>query len=159
VRSDAALRAGKFAEAAQSIAPVLPADIQANGGREVIGQVFNAFADSGKRPAAVAALDALLAKVDLNAIDPYTIGTLMMSYTKLGSLDRAFAIGDQWLTHQRSLGLIGPGWASVWKPEMRTFRIDARFQAFASRLGFLDYWKEYGPPDDCDLQDGKLTCH
>jgi TolB-like protein len=158
VRADAALRAGNFAEAAQSLAPGLPADIQANGGREVIYQVFNAFADSDKKPAAIVALDALLAKVDVTAIDPYTIGTLMMFYTKLGSLDRAFAIGDRWLAHQRSQGLVGPAWATVWKPEMRAFRKDPRFQAFATRLGLMDYWKEYGPPDDCDLQDGKLTC-
>jgi TolB-like protein len=159
VRSDAALRAGKFAEAAQSLAPVLPADIQANGGREVIDRVFNAFADGGRQPAAVAALDALLAKVDVTAIDPYTFGNFMMWYTKLGSLDRAFAIGDQWLTHMKSQGLVGPAWAVVWKPEMRAFRMEPRFQAFATRLGFMDYWKEYGPPDECDLQDGKLTCH
>jgi TolB-like protein len=159
VRADAALRAGKFADAAQSLAPVLPVNIQAIGGREVVYQVFNAFADSKRRPAAVAALDALLAKVDVTAIDAYTIGTFMMSYTKLGSLDRAFAIGNQWLAHQRSRGLVGPGWAVIWKPELRPFRQDPRFLAFATRLGFMDYWKEYGPPDDCDLQDGKLTCH
>ena len=159
VRSDAALRAGKFAEAAQFLAPVLPADIQAIGGREVIDQVFSAFADGGRRAAAVAALDAMLAKVDVTAIDPYTIGTLMMCYTKLGSLDRAFAIGDQWVTHAKSQGLVGPAWAVVWKPEMRAFRMDPRFQAFATHLGFMDYWKEYGPPDDCELTDGKLTCH
>jgi TolB-like protein len=159
VRADAALRAGELAEAAQSLAATLPADIRANGGREVIGQVFNAFADSEKKTAAVAALDALLAKVDVTAIDPYTIGTFMMCYTKLGSLERAFVIGDQWLAHQRSQGLVGPAWAVIWKPEMRAFRMDSRFQAFANRLRFMDYWKEYGPPDECDLQDGKLTCH
>jgi hypothetical protein len=28
-----------------------------------------------------------------------------------------------------------------------------------TRLGMMDYWKQYGPPDDCDLRDGRLTCH
>ena len=30
---------------------------------------------------------------------------------------------------------------------------------FATRMGFMEYWQQYGPPDDCDLNDGKLTCH
>ncbi len=39
------------------------------------------------------------------------------------------------------------------------FRQDARFQAFTTRLGLMAFWQKYGPPDDCDLKDGKLTCH
>jgi hypothetical protein len=41
---------------------------------------------------------------------------------------------------------------------MRPFRKDPRFQALVTRIGLIDYWKKYGPPDDCDLSDGKLTC-
>ena len=48
---------------------------------------------------------------------------------------------------------------AYWLPEMRPFRRDLRFQAFVTRLGLMEYWKQYGPPDDCDLNDGKLTCH
>jgi hypothetical protein len=43
--------------------------------------------------------------------------------------------------------------------ELKGFRRDPRFQALATRLGLMDYWQQYGPPDDCDLKDGKLTCH
>jgi hypothetical protein len=39
------------------------------------------------------------------------------------------------------------------------FRQNQRFQALATRLGLMEYWQQYGPPDDCDLKDGKLTCH
>jgi hypothetical protein len=48
---------------------------------------------------------------------------------------------------------------AIWTPELRGFRQDSRFQAFATRLGLMQYWQQYGPPDDCDLKDGKLTCH
>ena len=42
--------------------------------------------------------------------------------------------------------------------EMSPFRRDARFQEFVTRLGMMPYWEKYGPPDDCDLKDGKLSC-
>jgi TolB-like protein len=45
-----------------------------------------------------------------------------------------------------------------WSPEMRPFRRDARFQRLVSRLGLIDYWKQYGPPDDCDLHGDVLVC-
>lgn len=41
---------------------------------------------------------------------------------------------------------------------MRPFRHDPRFQAFATRLKLVEYWKHYGPPDSCGLEDDKLTC-
>jgi hypothetical protein len=46
----------------------------------------------------------------------------------------------------------------AWTPEYRPFRQDPRFQALVTRLGLMEYWQQYGPPDDCDLKDGKLTC-
>jgi hypothetical protein len=45
-----------------------------------------------------------------------------------------------------------------WGPEMRSFRQDKRFQALITRFGGMPYIEKYGPPDDCDLKDGKLTC-
>jgi hypothetical protein len=44
-------------------------------------------------------------------------------------------------------------------PQPTRFRQDQRFQALMTRMGYLGYWQQYGPPDDCDLKDGKLTCH
>jgi hypothetical protein len=41
---------------------------------------------------------------------------------------------------------------------MRPFRRDPRFPAFAERLGMIDYWKQYGPPDSCDLTGERLSC-
>jgi TolB-like protein len=46
----------------------------------------------------------------------------------------------------------------LWLPEMRPFRRDARFQRLVTRLRLIDYWKQYGPPDDCDLHGDVLVC-
>jgi len=27
------------------------------------------------------------------------------------------------------------------------------------RMGLFEYWNVYGPPDNCELKDGKLICH
>jgi hypothetical protein len=41
---------------------------------------------------------------------------------------------------------------------MRPLRRDPRFQTLVTRLKLIDYWQQFGPPDGCDLQDGKLLC-
>jgi TolB-like protein len=46
-----------------------------------------------------------------------------------------------------------------WAPELRAFRTDPRFQEFCSRLGLTEYWEQYGPPDGCELKQGRLHCH
>ena len=45
----------------------------------------------------------------------------------------------------------------IWTPELLPFRRDARFQRFAERLNFIDYWSVYGPPDGYELKDGRLV--
>jgi hypothetical protein len=49
-------------------------------------------------------------------------------------------------------------WTAVWLPEMRPFHRDPRFQTFCQRLGLFDYWNTYGPPDNCELREGRLVC-
>jgi hypothetical protein len=49
--------------------------------------------------------------------------------------------------------------SQLWFPELRAFRQDPRFQVVATRLGLMEYWQQYGSPDDCDVKDGKLICH
>jgi adenylate cyclase len=46
----------------------------------------------------------------------------------------------------------------VWMPEGRSLRQHRRFGEFCERAGLLDYWKQYGMPDDCRLVDGRLRC-
>jgi hypothetical protein len=56
-----------------------------------------------------------------------------------------------------SLGVSGDN-TRLWAPELRPFRVDRRFPAFAKRLGYMEYWQHYGPPDNCDLKDGQIAC-
>jgi hypothetical protein len=41
-------------------------------------------------------------------------------------------------------------------PEMIAFRRDARFQDFVRDLGLIDYWRERGPPEGCELKGERL---
>jgi hypothetical protein len=44
----------------------------------------------------------------------------------------------------------------LWLPELRAFRRDPRFGDLVAGLGLLDYWKEHGPPDNCEFRSGRL---
>jgi adenylate cyclase len=48
--------------------------------------------------------------------------------------------------------------ALVWHPEGRAVRLHPRFVEFAEKVGLLDYWKQFGMPDDCRLIEGRLGC-
>jgi hypothetical protein len=80
-------------------------------------------------------------------------------YTMLGDVDRAYQVSSQWLAESRRAGLTGiPFNLGFWLPEMRPFRADARFQELARRMGLIEYWRKFAPPDDCQLQGDTLTC-
>jgi hypothetical protein len=85
---------------------------------------------------------------------------LVESFTTVGALDEAYELANAALDQSGRLGSAGLGGWSVllWIPEMRAFRNDPRFQSLVRRMNMIDYWQQYGPPDDCDLKDGKLTC-
>ncbi len=74
---------------------------------------------------------------------------LILWHTMLGDLDAAFGFLARTLDHYARHGDRGVRLGGVlWLPEMQPFRADPRFQKFAARIGWLDYWREYGPPDD-----------
>ncbi len=75
---------------------------------------------------------------------------LILWHAMLGDLDGAFAFLTRTLDHYAQFGTVGSAWGVLWLPEMKPLRADPRFQAFAARIGWVDYWREYGPPDvDC----------
>jgi hypothetical protein len=84
-----------------------------------------------------------------------------MAYALLGALDVAYDLADQCLDSAAPDAVLATAYVNTfkWDPDLRPFRRDRRFQAFATRLGLMEYWQQYGAPDDCDLKDGKLTCH
>ena len=77
----------------------------------------------------------------------------------LGALDPAYELATLYLDEfVRSGTGGGAAWTFLWWPETRPFRKDPRFQAFVTRMNLIDYWKQYGPPDDCNLVGEQLLC-
>ncbi len=157
VRIRAVARAGRYAEAADLIVRGLTNAERMAGGEALTRQVYAARADPARRPQALAALRAFAALYPSEyAEDPEAY----LTYADLGALDDAYAAANALVDVFASKGEISPNsWRELWSPEMRRFRRDPRFQAFVSRLRLMDYWKQYGPPDGCDLKDDRLTCH
>ena len=79
------------------------------------------------------------------------------AYVILGELNAAYDLANQCLD-EAPAGQVS-GEACPWQPEWRNFRKDPRFQAYIARRGAMAYYEKYGPPDDCELKDGKLACH
>jgi TolB-like protein len=158
IYANAAKRHGHYAEAADRIMGNLPASLTGAGGDEVIRGVYAALGDPSKIPAARNALQNLLHKLKAEDLDVNTRKDMIELFTQLDALDVAFDLANQSLDQFARTGTVGSNWGVLWLPEMRPFRQDARFQDFVTRLGLMEYWKQYGPPDDCDLKDGKLIC-
>ena len=159
IYANAFVRSGHYAEAADRIVGTLPPGVRAAGGEAVIRGVYAALGDPTKKPAAS---DALLNLVHTLKPDDLPVNTrkdLLVLFTQLGALDRAFTLANQSLDLYARQGTVGTAWGALWIPEMRPFRQDARFQAFVTRLKLMDYWKALGPPDGCDLKQDKVSCY
>jgi TolB-like protein len=157
-----AMNAGRYAEAAEHMISLLAPSVLEVGGAEVVRLVYAAAAGAGDKRGAIEALQALRVGAAREAMArPIMVMLATVWFTRLGALDLSYDIAHAVLHEFESTGVL-PGAihvATCWLPEMRPFRQDPRFQDFVTRLGLMDYWKQYGPPDDCDLQDGKLVCH
>jgi hypothetical protein len=76
--------------------------------------------------------------------------------TMLGAVDEAYEIMDASLDAAAISGTVGSAWGVLWLKEMKPFRDDPRFIEVAKRIGFTDYWREYGPPDGYEFVNGRL---
>jgi TolB-like protein/tetratricopeptide (TPR) repeat protein len=160
-RSQAARRAGRYAEAAELMTPVLPAGVRAAGGEDVVRLVYHAFGDVATTGAAVSSLRALYARLDPPIAEGWPMAILGLNwYVLLGAMDDAYEIAQRFVTqfeHARHLSNITL--MPVWLPELAAFRGDPRFHEFTARLGLHEYWKANGPPDGYALHDGHLVAH
>jgi serine/threonine-protein kinase len=159
IYANAYARSGHYSEAADRLAIMLPPKLRAAGSDTVIKDVYAALGESARRPAATASLQSLVKRVKADDLDVNTRKVIMTLFVGLDALDSAFQFANQSLDYFARTGTFGSDWGGLWVPEMRPFRRDPRFQAFVTRMGLMDYWNKYGPPDDCDLKNGKLTCH
>jgi TolB-like protein len=156
VYADTAARAGRLSEAADLMASVLPDTVRALGGEETVRLIYTAMGNPERKAAAIVALRRLN---DRLKPQDWVLKVWGMNWaSQLGALDLAYELADQ-LRVRFADNSPTNAWAWLWTPEIRAFRQDARFQAFTTRLGLMDFWRKYGPPDACELQGGKLTCH
>jgi TolB-like protein/DNA-binding winged helix-turn-helix (wHTH) protein len=123
-----------------------------------VKRVFGAFARPAERPAAVKALRQLAQQLDSLGPAQRQREPLVIWPVLLGDLDLAFQSANHWIDEDSKQGSVGISWGFLWMPEMRAFRADPRFQALAGRLKLFDYWRQYGPPDGCDVKGGRLEC-
>jgi hypothetical protein len=160
LNGDVARRAGRYVEAAAYQASTLPAATRQAGGVEVVRLLHKALADPGERRAALASLDALNSQGAAAGMDSFAMLMFSMNwYTMLGDVDRAYQVSSRWLAESRRAGRTGiPFSFGFWAPEMQPFRANPRFQELARRMGLIEYWQKFGPPDDCGLQGRTLSC-
>ena len=133
------------------------------------------FAPSGSKQAEIEALSApafaalaagtkSTAQRDVSAPNKarlISLGRLACEYVALvhGAaelMDAAYGAMDACLELNQS---VSPTPLMRFAPELRAFRKDARFHGLATRLGLMEYFERYGPPDDCELKNNRLTCH
>jgi hypothetical protein len=158
VRSLLALRAGRFKQAHDIIVAGLPPQMGDSAGLEAVRRLIAALETGQGAAVAVAALDAVRARLAANAWPQIMKRRFITWYTALGALDQSFDVLGEALDHFGLSGTIGVAWAFLWMPEMLPFRQDIRFQALCRRMKLFDYWQVNGPPDHCELTAGTLVC-
>lgn len=165
IDATAAWRGGRYIEAADLYSAEFSTSPDSSRGVEIIKLSYAALADHSRRDAAIAAGSELYpegrAVKPVNSVAAIrSCEHAVLAYVRLGAVDAAYRLMDRCLAEQPSdAAMTGEAANGLWRPEMRAFRQDARFRALAERLGLIDYWRQYGPPDDCDLRADKLTCY
>jgi TolB-like protein len=165
VYTSSARRAGRYAEAAGLFTAALPSDPDSARAAEIGKLVYAALADPSRRSEALAARSRLYPergelRVANNNMALRACIDSAYNYALLGALVDAYGLIDQCLSQQPPETAVTGSVASIlWSPEMRGFREDPGFQSLVTRLGLMEYWNQYGPPDDCDLKGSTLNCH
>ena len=154
-QAEIAQRTGRLAEAAMLMKRIMPERLRSLGADETVTLVYAAFDNPARVAAAVEALKTFVAR--LEPTEWVSKVWAMQSLSALGNVDAAYDVGRQLQKQFEKEAPYNP-WAWLWVPELRAFRQDARFQGFVAQLNMIPYWEKYGPPDDCTLANGVLTC-
>jgi len=120
--------------------------------------VYAALAEPGQATQALVRLRALRTGGELPSLEgwPMMLMTLCW-YVWLGALDDAYDTAQRIVRAFKRTGIIDVlSLAALWMPELIAFRRDERFQDFVRDLGLIDYWRERGPPEGCDLKGERL---
>jgi hypothetical protein len=161
IRAREALRDRRYAEAADLWATTMVRGPYEERAIAVIHAVFAALADPRLESMAVTAGQRLFP--DQTEAEAHIVRAPCLqaaySFALISAADLAHGLAIRCLEQTQDTSDTPRIFASIWIPEMRAFRESNRFQTFLDRLGMMDYYRRFGPPDDCDLKDGKLTCH
>jgi hypothetical protein len=148
-------------EAAKLASQALPEALRNSGGAQAMKLLYSALADPAKSPAALQALQTLTRQIQFATTDAQVSSFFVEGFTLLGAADSAHRLANALIDRGERLQVAALGLdpRTLWIPEMRPFRRDRRFQVLATRLKLIDYWRHFGPPDECDFQDAIVTCH
>ncbi|MEP7244842.1 MAG: winged helix-turn-helix domain-containing tetratricopeptide repeat protein [Gammaproteobacteria bacterium] len=160
IRSQIAGRAGRFSEAGELMKQGFPEPARRGGMDQLVDAVYAGLGDPTLRPRALGAIRGFFEARSAKVVATTSLPMLLMQWvTSLGDLDLAYRIGDAALDHfARGPAVpVASFVPQLWLPEMRPFRGDARFHAFAGgRLRMLEFWEEHGAPDGYELRSGRL---
>ncbi len=160
----AALRSHRYADAAAaSLSALNSEDPDELRTAEVVRRVYAALEDPSLRGRALAARRELYPAPG----SPRGGGTTLARvypclqssyyYALLGELDTAYELANQCLDRMAPGAMVDGDWR-LWQTGLERFRADARFLPLAERLGLTAYWHEYGPPDECTVDQGTFVC-
>jgi TolB-like protein len=128
----------------------------AEAGVRAITVLQAAVSDAEHRLSALDALNNLLAVLEPPRIGPVLAIQIVAWYTMLGALNQAYEFAHRAIDYAQRSDTMGLLLTWLWHPELYPFRRDARFEPFVARLAMLEFWEVYGPPDGCELCDGRL---
>jgi hypothetical protein len=163
-RIQAALQRRNYDEATAIVETSFDRDGEWSRAAELHKLAYATLAGKGSREAVLKARERLYPR----SAKPQS-GTLIASdacvaaasaLVHIDAIDAAYDLVDQCLAMLKPPYMeSGDALDRIWSPSMRRFRENAHFQALVTRLGWLDYWLQYGFPDDCEYKSNKLTCH
>jgi len=153
-----AMSEGRYIDLARHITGTASPAERAAGAAQAVRSFCAALSDPSRKATAIAALRAFQDRLAAHLLTQIASKRLVVWYTRLNALDLAYETANSALDRLAQSDRVGMAWGIIWTPVMREFRRDARFQALVERLALTEYWPQYGPPDHCELREGRLLC-
>jgi hypothetical protein len=143
VRSQAALQAGDYADAATYMLQALPEPARNAGAGRLVEAVYGALAEPARARSALAIIRGMIQAHEHEVVATASLPMLLMNWSvRLGDLDLAFDIcqrAQNYFLREVAIPVTAVT-PQLWLAELRPFRADPRFHAYVSRFGLLDYW-------------------
>lgn len=158
IRAEAQMRAGRPREAAKLLARTMQPKAQAAGAEAVLAQVYEAYLQPRKRPAAADALRRLVDREGIEAIDRFQGRVLMTLFAMVDDLDSAFVAANHAIDYYSKGGSVGYPWYSLWAEPMSNFRRDPQFRELTVRLRMPEYWAVHGQAQACESRGRSILC-